>query len=90
MHNLTPVDPQLYQQDGLTCLSAPAWLDHAIHDLCQPLTALQCRIFLGTLSSAEEDSPGMADALRESLVQCDRVIEQVRVLQQKLRTEVAR
>ncbi len=55
------------------------WLGEALHDLCQPLTALQCRLFLATL--AEEDCAEMVAAVRESLRQCERAIALVRGMQ---------
>lgn len=58
---------------------AKPWLGDALHDLCQPLTALQCRLFLATL--AEEDCVEMVAAVRESLRQCERAIELVRGMQ---------
>jgi phosphoglycerate-specific signal transduction histidine kinase len=53
-------------------------LDKALHDLAQPLTTLQCRLYLG--STAEEPTE-MVEALRESLVECERVMDRMRQLQ---------
>ena len=52
-----------------------------LHDLCQPLTALQCRLYLG---STEEEPSAMVGALEESLKECERVMDQVRQLQEKM------
>lgn len=60
-----------------------AWMEKGLHDLCQPLTALQCRLFLGTLAP-EHDVDELRLAIRESMVQCERLVTQVRRLQMKL------
>lgn len=60
------------------------WLQKALHDLCQPLTALQCRLFLGTMTPAggpQEELAELRSAVRESLVQCDRMMTHVRIMQ---------
>lgn len=49
-----------------------------LHDLCQPLTALQCRLYLGT---SEEATDALQQTIRDSLVECERVMLQVRQLQ---------
>ena len=56
------------------------WLEKALHDLCQPLTALQCRLFLGLQDAAAEKDT----ALREAMRQCDRTIELVRAMQVRM------
>ena len=35
-----------------------AWMDGALHDLCQPLTALQCRLFLATMAAGGRNVQG--------------------------------
>ena len=55
------------------------WLEKALHYLCQPLRALQCRLFLGLQDAAEKDT-----ALREAMRQCDRTIELVRAMQVRM------
>ena len=53
----------------------------ALHDLCQPLTALQCRLYLGTL---EHQPDTLKQTVKESLVECERMMLRVRQLQEKL------
>ena len=55
--------------------------DRGLHDLSQPLTALQCRLYLGTT----ETEPGaMEEALRESLIECERVLRKMREWQERV------
>lgn len=59
-----------------------AWMQKRLHDLCQPLTALQCRLFLATMvKEPEGELEELREAVRESLVQCERMIGQIRVMQ---------
>ncbi len=61
------------------------WMVQALHDLSQPLTAMECRLYLGIMSS---DGPGDAVELtatvRESLVECERLMARVRSMQERL------
>ncbi|WP_263409173.1 hypothetical protein [Terriglobus tenax] len=45
-------------------------LSGMLHDLCQPLTALQCRLELAELG---EDETGLRRAISEGLVECERL-----------------
>lgn len=45
-------------------------MDDALHELCQPLTVLQCRLAMGELIGSPD---AMRTAIAESLVQCARV-----------------
>ena len=63
------------------------WMRGAIHDLCQPLTALECRLFLGTLGPQGVGSPApeeMREAIHLGLVQCGRMMPPVRAMRDKL------
>ena len=56
----------------------------ALHDLCQPLTALQCRLALATLvpkNGREEEVRELRATVMESLVECERLIGHVRGMQ---------
>lgn len=57
------------------------WLSAALHDLCQPLTALECRLFLGL---HEEGPEAMLEAMREAMVECERLMAGVRAMQSRL------
>ena len=67
-------------------MAEQAWMRVALHDLCQPLTALECRLHLGTMDhngrapTAEE----MLDTIHESLAECERMMRRVRAMQEKL------
>ena len=63
---------------------AEVWLGSALHDLCQPLTALQCRLALGSLAAARgsgDELTELREAVGDSLVQCERMLKQVRAMQ---------
>ncbi len=60
---------------------SPEWMRDALHDLCQPLTALECRLFLGL---REQDETEMRVAMKEAMVQCERLIDGVRGMQVRL------
>ncbi len=58
-------------------------MEDALHDLCQPLTALQCRLFLATLVSGEDRAEEMEQAVEDALRQCERAIGLVRAMQDR-------
>ena len=60
-----------------------SWLQDALHDLSQPLTALQCRLFLSTLHApgSEEERTEMRRAVEDGLRQCERMMVSVRWMQ---------
>ena len=49
-------------------------IDVALHDLCQPLTVLQCRLAMGELLG-EPDA--MRESIREALQECERLNQTV-------------
>jgi len=55
-------------EDGVTRIS------RALHDLCQPLTALQCGLEIAELTGTVE---GYREAVRLALVECGRLVEAV-------------
>jgi hypothetical protein len=59
--------------------------DVALHDLCQPLTVLQCRLAMGELIG-EPDA--MRDAIREALVECVRLNAAVGAMREMLQQAV--
>ncbi len=61
--------------------SEAEWIRVALHDLCQPLTALECRLFLGL---GETDETAMRAAMKEAMLQCERLIDGVRGMQVRL------
>ena len=46
----------------------------ALHDLCQPLTTLQCRLELAGVMGTDE---AYREAVRLGLVECERLVEAV-------------
>ena len=62
-----------------------------MHDLCQPLTALECRLYLATMETGErvaDETGEMKDAIREAMVECQRLMTRVRAIQDQInRTE---
>lgn len=59
------------------------WMRTALHDLAQPLTALECVLFLGTLEP-EADGQRMRQAIDQALAQCSRLTQGVRAMQDRL------
>jgi hypothetical protein len=61
-------------------------MEDALHDLCQPLTALQCRLFLATMAQGQERADEMERAVADALKQCDRAIGLVRRMHEEMLT----
>jgi hypothetical protein len=57
-------------------------ISQALHDLCQPLTTLQCRLEIAQLGGTAQD---YRDAVELGLVECDRLIEGVGLMRQIVR-----
>jgi len=80
--------------DNTECVwsaSALDWMLKAMHDLCQPLTALECGLFLGTMS-ADGVGPPTAEELMATILgalqQCERATAQVRAMQERMQIEL--
>lgn len=56
--------------------------DH-LHDLCQPLTALQCRLHLSTMHvpGSEQERTEMRSAIQDGLRLCERMMLNVKAMQ---------
>ena len=52
-----------------------------LHGLCQPLTALQCRLEIGMMDATQE---GLETAVRDALSECTRLNEMVTAMQDKV------
>ncbi len=64
-----------------------AWLRQALHDVCQPLTALECMLYVGTMSPDGIRAPTSEELLatvQEALAQCERATRGVRAIQDRL------
>ena len=60
-----------------------AWIQTALHDLAQPLTALECVLFLTTLEQ-QPDVKQLRQAIADALKQCKRMTAEVRTMQDRL------
>ena len=58
-------------------------MSQALHDLCQPLTTLQCRLEIAQRNGTQED---YRDAVKLGLVECDRLVEGVGVMREIVRS----
>lgn len=59
----------------------------ALHDLSQPLTALECGLYLGSMGvdgTPNVDAAEMRTSIEEALRQCERMMTQVRAMQDHL------
>ena len=74
----------------------PSWIQTALHDLCQPLTALECRLYLNTLpmletaveqQAPEEEREKVQQGIQEALVECGRMMRMVRAMQERMALE---
>jgi signal transduction histidine kinase len=61
-------------------------IDCALHDLCQPLTVLQCRLALGEMI---DEPDAMREAIREALQECLRLNQTVDTIRAMLREMTA-
>jgi hypothetical protein len=60
-------------------------MDDALHDLCQPLTVLQCRLAMGELIGGPD---AMRDAIAGGLAECVRVNLAVGLMREMLQREL--
>lgn len=63
--------------------SETAWLHKALHDLAQPVTAIECGLFLTTLEQ-DANVAELRNAIGEALGQCQRLMREVRAMQERL------
>ena len=81
----------MLESEGVGVTSEMDWMRKAMHDLSQPLTALECGLFLGTMSVDGVRAPTPEELLTTilaALEQCDRATKQVRVIQERMRDEL--
>jgi signal transduction histidine kinase len=52
-------------------------LSGALHDLCQPLTTLQCRLEMAIVSDSVED---YREAAETGLIECRRIVQLVELM----------
>jgi len=58
-------------------------IDHLLHELCQPLTVLQCRLAMGEMSDEPE---AMREAIGAALRECARLNNAVHAIREMLAT----
>ena len=58
-----------------------------LHDLCQPLTALQCRLELGRMCGDEQS---LMEAVEGALVETERLVQSVETMRAQLLRELDR
>jgi hypothetical protein len=67
--------------------SAPAWMRKALHDLCQPLTALECQLYLAMLDMESEGQRGVAQqraTIEFGMHECSRMMAVIRTMQERM------
>jgi hypothetical protein len=69
-----------------------AWLRQGLHDLCQPLTALECVLFVNREPVAGESLEAglLRTVMDEALVECGRMMVLVRGLQERMAVKTVR
>lgn len=73
------------EADGAGRATTPEcdWLRTALHDMAQPLMALECGLFLSTLDP-EQDAAKLRQAIEEATGQCQRMLVCFRAMQSQL------
>jgi len=62
-------------------------LEKQLHDLCQPLTALQCRLELGQMCGEEQS---LMEAVEGALIETERLFQGVESMRSRLLRELGR
>jgi len=79
------------REDGQGAATGNApWIGEALHDLCQPLTALECGLYIGTISPDGVRAPTpeeLLETIQEALRQCERLATGLRVIQDRTNRE---
>ena len=76
------------RQDGQPEV-VPEWMRKGLHDLCQPLTAMECRLYL-TQMDGQHSSAGPAveaelrAAIQDAMTECRRMMHLLREMQERL------
>jgi hypothetical protein len=63
-----------------------AWLRQAVHDLCQPLMALECLLFVNKEPVAGEplETASLRNVMEAGLIECRRMLVLVRGMQERM------
>lgn len=73
----------MHRATAIQSIAPSDWMQVALHDLCQPLTTLECQLFLGSLDPVAERA-ALQEAIRGALVQCARLRLLVRGMQDRM------
>jgi hypothetical protein len=67
--------------------TVPMWMRGTLHDLCQPLMALECQLYLASLGVGDASEPGSSEPramFASGLDQCQRMIQLIRAAQMRM------
>lgn len=67
----------------------PPWMRKTLHDLCQPLMALECQLYLASLeveNKMQRDVSAERETFESALHQCQRMIQLIRAAQMQMAT----
>jgi signal transduction histidine kinase len=62
-------------------------IERELHDLCQPLTTLQCRLELAEMCA---DEVSLMEAVKGSLQETERLFRGIQLMRERLQRELAR
>jgi len=68
-------------------VDSSTWMRKALHDLCQPLTTLDCLLYLNRSSGgvgANPDPKALHEALEGAAFECSRMMAMVRAMQTRM------
>lgn len=80
-------EPVPEMRDVNSAQDLPKWVREAFHDLCQPLTALQCQLYLALLEvddSPHQEAKVQREMFEAGLDECKRMIHLIRAAQSKM------
>jgi hypothetical protein len=76
-----PQDPQ----DDFSQVGIWQGMERELHDLCQPLTALQCRLELGQMIGDQE---ALLEAVEGAMLETERMFAAIAHMREKLAKEI--
>ena len=79
-------EAQIERQGGVDQTDKLRAIASALHDLCQPLTALHCRLEIGQMS---ETPDGYSAAVDEALVESERLLRGVSAMRELVRNALS-
>ncbi len=77
------------QRNDVQPCVVPKWMRQGLHDLCQPLTAMECRLYLtqmddGAGQEAELREAELRAAIVDVMTECRRMTHLLRAMQERL------